>query len=116
MAQSQESSEECQRTEFLLTNRTRTIDLHPALPARSLYELIAVQAQRDVDAVAILAPDRSPLGFGSLLDQLDKIRTMLNGYGLGRSDRIALLAGRGPETALAALGIASCAVCVPLND
>jgi acyl-CoA synthetase (AMP-forming)/AMP-acid ligase II/acyl carrier protein len=89
--------------------------LHAGHSAASLYELVVVQAQRDADAVAILAPGRSPLGFGQLLDQINRIRTTLNGCGLGRNDRIALLAERGPETAVAALGIASCAVCVPLN-
>jgi oxalate---CoA ligase len=82
----------------------------------SLYALIAVQARRNPDAAAILAPGRLPLNFGGLLAQIDHVRTTLNRCGLGRGDRIALLAGRGPETAVAALGIASCAVCVPLND
>lgn len=89
--------------------------VRPHRPAESLYEILAIQAERDADAVAILAPRRAPLSFGALLDQIDHIRTTLNSWSLGRGDRIALLAGRGPDTAVAALGIASCAVCTPLN-
>ena len=81
-----------------------------------MYELLSAQAQRDPNAAAILALGRTPLGFGALLEQIDNIRTTLNGCGLGRGDRIALLGGRGPDTAVALLGIASCAVCVPLNS
>lgn len=94
----------------------RPPDLHAGRPAETLYELLAVQAQRDPDAVAILALGRTPLTFGGLLDQIDNLRTVLNGCGLGRGDRIAHVGGRGPETAVALLGIASCAVCVPLNS
>jgi len=77
--------------------------------------MLVAQAQRDADAAAILAPVRAPLAFGALLDQIKDVRTTLNRCGLGRGDRIALLAGRGPETAVAALSIACCAVCAPLN-
>ena len=93
----------------------RVVGSHEGRSATSLYELLSAQAQRDPDAAAILALGRTPLTFGALLDQLDNIRATLNGCGLGRGDRIALLAGRGPETAVAALGIACCAACVPLN-
>src|SRR5262245_57266155 len=83
--------------------------------AQSLYELLSGQAQHNASLDAILAPGRAPLTFGALLDQIDSIRTALNGHGLGRGDRIAVLGGRGPETAVAFLGVASCAVCVPFN-
>jgi acyl-CoA synthetase (AMP-forming)/AMP-acid ligase II/pimeloyl-ACP methyl ester carboxylesterase len=83
--------------------------------AEDLYEMFAVQAQRDPDAVAILAPRRTSLSFGALLDQIDSIRDILTSCGLRRTDRIAHLGARGPDTAVAMLGIASSAVCLPLN-
>ena len=82
----------------------------------SVYDLISAQARRDANAPAIFAPGRAPLDFGGLLDQIDYIRTTLNGCGLGQGDRIALLGARGPEMAVALLGIACCATCVPLNS
>ena len=93
----------------------RNIGVSNDVPAGTLYELLAVQARCNPQAIAILSPGRDPLSFGALLDQIDEVRTTLNASGMGRGDRIGLLAPRGPETAVCALAIASCAVCVPLN-
>ncbi len=84
-------------------------------PAENLYDVLRAQAERHPDAAAILAPGRAPRSYAGLLDRLDSIRTFLNGYGLGRGDRVAILAGRGADTAEIVLGITSCAVCIPLN-
>ena len=81
----------------------------------TLYELLARHARRDGASAAILAPGRRPLSFAGLLDQIDAVRTALHARGLGRGHRIALLIDRGPEAAVAALGVASCATCAPLN-
>jgi acyl-CoA synthetase (AMP-forming)/AMP-acid ligase II len=85
-----------------------------SLPS-NLFDALEAQATRDKEAIAILAPDREPLTFGVLLNRLAAIRGYLNGYGLSGGDRIALLAERGADTAEIALGIACCAVCIPLN-
>ncbi len=88
----------------------------PAEPrAATLYELLAAQARRSSAAPALLMPGRSTLTFGGLIEQIDSVGAVLNQRGLGRTDRVALLAGRGPETAAAALGIACFATCAPLN-
>lgn len=63
----------------------------------------------------MLSPGRETLTFGSLVEQVDETRIWLNAGGVGHGDRIALIAPRGPETAVAALGIACCATCVPIN-
>jgi oxalate---CoA ligase len=94
---------------------SRTLSQLANPPAANLYELLAFQAHCAPDSVAILAPRRSPLSFGALLDQVGYIRTTLNGCALGRGARVALFAKRGPDTAVAALGIASSATCVPIN-
>jgi oxalate---CoA ligase len=84
-------------------------------PPGTLHELLARHARRDPASAAVLAPGRRPLSFAGLLDQIETIRTALNARGLGRGDRIALLIDRGPEAAVAVLGVASCATCAPLN-
>lgn len=69
--------------------------------------------QRDVDA--ILAPGRSPLSFGQLPLTLDSVRAALNGFGIGRGDLVVVALPKGPEMAVCFVGVASCAVAVPLN-
>jgi len=73
---------------------------------------LAVQ-QPDVEA--ILAPNRTSLCFGRLPQRLDAIRAALNGFGIGRGDRVAIALPRGPEMAVCLVGVASCAIAVPLN-
>lgn len=80
-----------------------------------MYEQLVEQARRNPTAPALLAPGRTTLNFSGLIGQIDDIGAALNARGLGRGDRVALLAGRGPEAAAAALGIACYATCVPLN-
>ena len=92
-----------------------TIDLRTDRPEKTLYEIFAGHAQRHATAAAILAPARPALSFRELFDRIEAIRRALNHNGLGRGDRIALFAERGPDTAVAVCGIAGSAVCVPLN-
>lgn len=84
-------------------------------PGGTLHALLAARAALDPQAPAILSPGRSELSVGALAQQVDEIRGFLNGHGLGRSDRVAVLAGLGPEAAVATLGVAGCAVCIPIN-
>ncbi|MBX9775414.1 MAG: AMP-binding protein [Xanthobacteraceae bacterium] len=77
--------------------------------------MLSHQAQLNPGAAALFALGRVPLDFGALLNQFVDMRTTLNGCGLGRGDRVAVLGARGPETAAALLGVACCAVCVPMN-
>ena len=81
----------------------------------SLYERLSGIAAANPTAPAILAPGRQPLTFGALVEQIDVLRGYLTDRGIERGDRIALLAPRGPETAVAALGIMCCGTCVALN-
>ena len=91
------------------------LDLRAERSAKTLYEVFAGHARRDATAAAILAYARPALSFGGLLNSIDTIRRALNHCGLGSGDRIALFAERGPDVVVAVCGIASCAVCVPLN-
>jgi acyl-CoA synthetase (AMP-forming)/AMP-acid ligase II len=44
---------------------------------------------------AILAPDRKPLSYGQLYRHIDHVLSLLNDYGLGRNDRIAIVLPNG---------------------
>jgi acyl-CoA synthetase (AMP-forming)/AMP-acid ligase II/pimeloyl-ACP methyl ester carboxylesterase len=82
---------------------------------KSIYECVVALARLRPEAKAVLEPGRVPLTFAGLLDRMDAVRIALNEHGLGRGDRVGLLAERGLDTASMALGIAGCAVCIPLN-
>jgi acyl-CoA synthetase (AMP-forming)/AMP-acid ligase II/thioesterase domain-containing protein/acyl carrier protein len=64
---------------------------------------------------AILAPDRAALSFGKLPQKLDAVRAALNRYGIGCGDLVAIALPKGPEMAVCFIGVASCAIAVPLN-
>ncbi|RPI36155.1 MAG: AMP-dependent synthetase, partial [Nitrospiraceae bacterium] len=64
---------------------------------------------------AILAPGRKTLSYGELYDHIDRVVSLLNDYGLGRNDRVALVLPNGPEMAAAFLSVIAGATCVPLN-
>ena len=83
--------------------------------AATLHAILNAQARRDPRALAILAPGRPPLSFAELMDRLEDVRLALNERGIGRGDRVAVLAERGADVAVAELAVASCATCVPLG-
>jgi acyl-CoA synthetase (AMP-forming)/AMP-acid ligase II/thioesterase domain-containing protein/acyl carrier protein len=74
-----------------------------------------VHAEGTPDAVALLAPDRSPLSYASLLRQVEQAAQALNRFGIGRNDRVAVVLPNGPEMAAAFLGVSAVATCAPLN-
>src|SRR5690242_11563043 len=80
-----------------------------------VYDLFAAQAELTPDVTALTAPGRSALTYRRLLSQLDTVRQSLNGFGLGRNDRVVMVLDNGPEMALAFMAVASCATAVPLN-
>lgn len=66
-------------------------------------------------SLALLAPDRSPLTYGQLLDHVQQTVHTLNKMGIGRNDRVAVVLPNGPDIASAFVSIASGATCAPLN-
>ena len=80
-----------------------------------VYNLIKEQGESNPDSIAILAPGRKPLTYGSLLSQMDYVIKNLNSMGSGRNDRIATVLPNGPEMAVTFISVASCATCAPLN-
>jgi acyl-CoA synthetase (AMP-forming)/AMP-acid ligase II len=71
--------------------------------------------QGGAHAPALLAPERAPLLHGGLREQIDRTVQALNGLGLGRNDRVAIVLPNGPEMAAAFAAVASGATTAPLN-
>jgi acyl-CoA synthetase (AMP-forming)/AMP-acid ligase II len=67
------------------------------------------------DAPAIRAPGRPPLTHGALRALARDTVAALNGRGIGRGDRVAIVLPNGPEMAAAFLCIAAGASTAPLN-
>ena len=67
------------------------------------------------DAVAIAAPDATPLTYYGLRALIAETIPSLNRFGIGRNDRVAIVLPNGPEMATAFIAIASGATSAPLN-
>src|SRR5689334_10374799 len=81
----------------------------------TVYDQFAAQAERTPGAVAITAPNRSPLTYAQLLSQVEIVKETLNACGIGRNDRVVIVLDNGPEMAVAFMAVASCCTAVPLN-
>jgi acyl-CoA synthetase (AMP-forming)/AMP-acid ligase II/thioesterase domain-containing protein len=81
----------------------------------TLHDLILDRASSTPAAVAIAAPDRSPLTYGRLRAQTEQVVAFLNGLGIGREDRVAVVLPNGPEMAVAFVAVAAGATCAPLS-
>ncbi len=81
----------------------------------SLFNILCEQATRVPEQAAIAAPGRSPMTYRHLVQRLRRMQEALHCLGIGRTDRVALALPPGPELAVALLGVASTATCVPLN-
>lgn len=79
---------------------------------RTLQELLAQGADH---AHAISAPSRSPLSFGGLRQLIVDTLARLNGLGIGRNDRVAIVLANGPEMATCYMACASGVTSAPLN-
>jgi acyl-CoA synthetase (AMP-forming)/AMP-acid ligase II len=64
---------------------------------------------------ALRAPDRAPLSYGGLRELAHSTVARLNGIGIGRGDRVAIVLPNGPEMAAAFVAIAAGATTAPLN-
>ena len=80
--------------------------------SRTLDRLLALGRG---DAVAIAAPDTTPLTYYGLRALIAETIPSLNRFGIGRNDRVAIVLPNGPEMATAFIAIASGATSAPLN-
>lgn len=69
----------------------------------------------DAEAPAIGAPGRGWLTYGGLRDLSEDVSASLRGFGIGPSDRVAIVLANGPEMAAAFVTIAQAATTAPLN-
>jgi amino acid adenylation domain-containing protein len=81
----------------------------------SIHHLLEIQRDRRANAFAIAGLEHSPLSFGRLLLQVEQTAKTLNGLGIGRNDRVAMVAPNGPGMASAFLAVSSVATFAPLN-
>lgn len=72
-------------------------------------------AQGAADAPAISAPGRAPLAHGALRALIARTLAGLNGWGIGRNDRVAIVLPNGPEMATCFMACASGVASAPLN-
>src|ERR1700678_2688647 len=64
---------------------------------------------------ATLAPGCAPMTYGALWADANATIRGLRSFGIDRGERVAVVLRDGPETTLAIIAVAACAVCVPLN-
>ena len=80
--------------------------------ATSIHALLARGGRDDI---AIAAPERAPLTYGGLRDQVARTGEALGEAGVRAGDRVAIVLPNGPEMATAFLGVAAHATAAPLN-
>jgi acyl-CoA synthetase (AMP-forming)/AMP-acid ligase II len=80
--------------------------------SRTLQDLFAAAPD---DAAAINAPGGAPLSFGRLRALAQETVATLNGFGVGRGDRVAIVLPNGPQMAAAFMAIAHGSTAAPLN-
>jgi acyl-CoA synthetase (AMP-forming)/AMP-acid ligase II len=77
--------------------------------------LWAALARHPDGSLALAALERPPLGFGGLRRLIGETVGTLNGLGIGRGGRVAIVLPNGPEMAAAFLAIGAGAATAPLN-
>lgn len=80
-----------------------------------MHTIHSLIAHQDADAPAIGAPDREPISYADLRALSDKTLETLNGIGIGRGDRVAIVLPNGPEMAAAFIAVGAGASTAPLN-
>src|SRR5436190_1308658 len=77
--------------------------------------LIRMLSQAADEVLAITAPARPGLSFGALHALVQRTLETLNGLGIGRNDRVAIVLGNGPEMASCFIAAACGVATAPLN-
>ncbi len=83
--------------------------------AMCFADLLLAQAEQSPDAIAIIAPGREGLTYRCLWRQVERTVAALNGLGIGRGDRVAMVVPNGPEMAAAFVAVSCAATSAPLN-
>jgi acyl-CoA synthetase (AMP-forming)/AMP-acid ligase II/acyl carrier protein len=91
------------------------MDGQDTLTRDAIGDVIAAHAARAPDAAAILSRGCAPLTYSDLQARVLETRAHLNGHGIGRGDRVALILGDRRVALVAYLAVVSSAVAVPVN-
>ena len=89
--------------------------MHFLTRGHTVPQLLSAQAADIPNSIALTAPGRAPLSYRQLLGQVELMAASLQGLGVGRRDRVAVVLPTGPEMAVAFLAVSSGAVFAPLN-
>ncbi len=81
----------------------------------TITDLMACLAEKQPDEPAIMAPGREMLTYRDAWEMIQHTARVLNGFGLHRGDRVAVVLPNGPEMAMAFLAVSTVATCAPLN-
>src|SRR5438093_9766011 len=81
----------------------------------SIHAVLLARATCSPESLALLAPQRRPLSYAGLLEQVEGVVAWLHGMGVRRDDPVAVVLPSGPEMAVACLGVCAGAVAAPLN-
>ena len=81
----------------------------------TLFEVINRSALIGPKSNAIIDLKRESMSYKDLVNQVNYTVGFLNGCGLSRNDRVAVILPNGPEMAVVFLGVSSCATCAPIN-
>jgi acyl-CoA synthetase (AMP-forming)/AMP-acid ligase II len=77
--------------------------------------VMTLLSRGDATAGALDAPGRATLTYGALRDLCTRTHAALNGFGIGRGDRVAIVLPNGPDMASSFVAIAATATTAPLN-
>ncbi len=80
-----------------------------------IFDQVRARARQQPQAIAILAPGRSPLTYRRLVEQVEAVSARLGAAGVQPGDRVAVVLPNGPEMAAAFLAVSATAACAPLN-
>ncbi len=78
----------------------------------TLHDMVA---QQTPTATAMMAPSAIALSYGELTQLIQQTISALNGMGIGRTDRVAIVLPNCPEMATAFVAVASACTAAPLN-
>lgn len=81
----------------------------------TIGDVVRRHAAASPDAPALVAEGRPSLSYGALMAQMDRFQQILNGMGLGRQDRIAIVHPSNTAMATIIMGVWSCATAAPMN-
>ena len=81
----------------------------------TVRHLLDAVAASQLEKMALTAPQRRPMSYGKLVEQVDCTCRTLKALGVAQADKVAIVLPNGPEMAAAFLGVSSCAVAAPLN-